>query len=67
MADGQALALAKVEEAIGRSEHVITRQPNTIAALERRGQGARHAYEMLRVSKDHLTAAHAARRRLLDG
>ena len=42
-ADDRAQALAKVEEAIGRSEQAITRQLITIAALERRGQDARHA------------------------
>ena len=41
-ADGRAQALAKLEEAIGRSEQAITRQLIAIAALERNGQDARH-------------------------
>ena len=57
-ADARAQALAKLEEAIGRSEQALTRQLIAIAALERRGQDARHAHELLRVAEDHLTAAH---------
>ena len=58
-ADARAQALAKLEEAIGRSEQALTRQLIAIAALERSGQDARHAHELLRVAEDHLTAAHA--------
>ena len=63
----RAQALAKLEEAIGKSEHAITRQLITIAALERRGQDARNVHELLRVAEDHLTAAHTTRERLLAG
>ena len=66
-ADGRAQVLAKVEEAIGRSGQAITRQLIAIAALERNGQDARHAHELLRVAEDHRTAAHTTRERLLDG
>ena len=48
-ADARAQALAKLEEAIGRSEQALTRQLIAIAALQRSGQDARHAHEMLRV------------------
>ena len=58
-------AVAKLEEAIGRSEQAITRQLWLIEAVTERGQDAHRARELVRVAEEHLAELYLRRQQLL--
>jgi hypothetical protein len=58
--------IARTEEAIGRSEQAITRQLILIATLTTNRQAANDAWELLRVTEEHLAELHVGRQLLLD-